>query len=183
METKKDIRKRILLKRDSISKAEWVKNSLIIQKKLVSHPVFMESDTMYCYVDYRNEVGTNFVISQALKLRKKVAVPKILGDSMEFFYITDVKELQKGYCGIMEPSTNLLATEKEALIIMPGVAFDKNRNRIGYGKGFYDRYIASHGNFKTIGIAFECQITDEIPADAFDYRPDILITEEHIYDQ
>jgi 5-formyltetrahydrofolate cyclo-ligase len=98
---------------------------------------------------------------------------------MEFYRINSLEELQAGYRGILEPSGE---TEKflfrpgnadKTLMLMPGVAFDSYRNRIGYGKGFYDRYLADKEELQlhTIGIGFSCQLVDEIPAQEGDIKP------------
>lgn len=183
METKKDIRKRVLATRDGISKRDWEENSHRIYEKVVTHPFFLESGVIYCYVDYRNEAGTEAIIKKAWELEKKVAVPRVEGEEMNFYYISDFSDLKEGYRQIREPATKFPASDAHALVIMPGVAFDKKRNRIGYGKGFYDKFMDKYPSCKTIALAFECQIIDEIKTDLFDYRPHILITEEHIYDE
>lgn len=183
MESKKDIRRRVLEIRDRISKKEWEENSHRIYKSVVTHPFFLESDVIYCYIDYRNEAGTEAIIRKAWELHKKVAVPKVEGEEMNFYYISDFSELKEGYRQIREPDVKFPATKEQALVIMPGVAFDRNRNRIGYGKGFYDKFLDRYPSCKTMAIAFECQIVDEITADTFDHRPDILITEEQIYNE
>lgn len=181
METKKDIRTRILQKRRQMSLEEWGRKSTDIFKKLISSPLFLEADEIYCYVDYRFEVGTRQIIKKALELQKKVAVPKVQGTEMEFYYIDCFAQLQKGYAGILEPVTDRKAEGTSVLVIVPGSAFDRARNRIGYGAGFYDRYLRQHENYRTIALAFESQIVDTIPADPYDIRPDEIITEEHHY--
>lgn len=183
METKKDIRKRVLTNRDDIDKKEWEKKSRKIQTQVITHPFFLESNVIYCYVDYRNEVGTESIIKEAWKLGKQVAVPKVEGEEMSFYYISDFSDLEEGYRQILEPDGRFPANAEHALVIMPGVAFDQSRNRIGYGKGFYDRFMDKHSTYHTIALAFECQMMDEIEADMYDYRPEILITEEHIYNE
>lgn len=183
MVKKKDIRKRVLEIRNNISKKEWEQKSYRIYEKVVTHPFFLESDVIYCYVAYRNEADTKNIIQKAWELNKRVAVPKVEGEEMNFYYISDFCDLKEGYHQIPEPMTIFPAQETKALVIMPGVAFDRNRNRIGYGKGFYDKYLAKHSFHKTIAIGFECQLVHEIEANAFDFQPDILITEEHIYDE
>lgn len=183
MVTKKDIRKRVLELRNSIDTGEWKAKSRLIQNQVVTHPLFLSADAIYCYVDYRNEVGTQDIIQRAWELQKKVAVPKVEGNIMNFYYISCFDDLQEGYCGIREPETLVSAKDDKVLVIMPGSAFDRQRNRIGYGKGFYDKFMDSHRNYKAIAIAFECQLIDEIQADEHDYRPDILITEGAVYDK
>lgn len=183
MEKKKDIRKRVLTMRDGINKKDWEEKSQVIQKQVVTHPFFLEANVVYCYVDYRNEVGTESIIKQAWELGKRVAVPKVEGDEMNFYYISDFSELKEGYRGILEPDVRFPADNAHALMIIPGVAYDLNRNRIGYGKGFYDRFMDKHPTYQTIALAFESQMINEIEADSYDYRPEVLITEEHIYDE
>lgn len=183
METKQDIRRHVLEIRNGVGKEEWEEKSHKIYEMVVSHPFFLSSDVIYCYIDYRNEVSTHAIITKAWELRKKVAVPRVEGDEMNFYYISNFSDLKEGYRGIREPKECSIADDQNALVIVPGVAFDKKRNRIGYGKGFYDRYLKRYPFLKTIAIAFECQVIDEIQTDVFDCKPDILITEEHIYDK
>ena len=181
MESKRDIRRRILQSRRCLSEEVWRKNTRVICEKVVTHPYFLEAEAVYCYADYQREVGTLRIMKEAWRLGKRVATPKIDDDTMRFYYISDVAELSEGYKGILEPQSKRPADEKQALVIMPGAAFDVCRNRIGYGKGFYDRFLREHPSFRTMAIAFELQMVEEIPAEAFDIRPDILITEEKIY--
>ena len=181
MESKKDIRKRVLEKRNCIPDKEWEDKSRLICEKVVTHPFFLQADAIYCYVDYRREVGTAGIIEQAWMSGKKVASPKVLGDEMEFYYIQSFEDLEEGYKGIAEPKQTNLALDENVLIIMPGAAFDATCNRIGYGKGYYDKYLQAHRDYKTIAIAFELQIVEAIPAEVYDICPDIIITEEKTY--
>lgn len=181
METKREIRTRILQKRRQMSSDEWDRKSTKIFRKLISSPLFLEANEIYCYVDYRLEVGTRQIIKKAWELQKKVAVPKVHGDEMEFYYIDCFAQLQKGYAGILEPVTNRKAEGTSVLVILPGSAFDRSRNRIGYGGGFYDRYLRKHENYQTIALAFNFQILDTVPTDPYDIRPNEIMTEEHHY--
>lgn len=184
MESKKDIRKCVLEKRNLITAEEWEEKSCLIFEKVVTHPFFLNADAIYCYIDYRNEVGTKDIIRQAWNLGKKVAVPKILNGKMSFYYIKSFGDVMSGYCGILEPQITELAdenTDENVLVIIPGVAFDKGKYRIGYGKGFYDRYLTAHPRHHTLSLAFELQIVEHIPGDVHDICPELIITEEHIY--
>ena len=183
MESKKDIRKRVLETRIQLTDKEWEEKSRRIYEKVVAHPFFLQTDSIYCYVDYRREVGTREIIEQAWLSEKKVAVPKVLGDEMEFFYIQSFDDLEQGYKGIREPKQTKLAYDENMLVIMPGAVFDKTCNRIGYGKGYYDKYLKTHPNNKTIALAFELQMEKEIPAEEHDICPDIIITEENTYER
>ena len=183
MDSKKDIRKHVLEKRNCISDKEWEDKSRLICKKVVTHPFFLHADAIYCYVDYRHEVGTRGIIEQAWKLGKKVAVPKVNGDEMEFYYIHSFDDLKDGYKGILEPEDIFLARDENAFVIMPGAAFDKSGNRIGYGRGYYDKYLYTHPDHKIIALAFELQMVNAIPVDIHDVCPDIIITEENTYER
>lgn len=181
MEKKKDIRKRILAKRNKMPEQEWWEKSLMISEKIISHPFFLEADAVYCYMDYRREAGTRQIFAKAWELGKKTAAPKVMGEDMEFFYIRSFADVEEGAFHISEPVTSEMAHDNHVLVILPGVAFDSKRNRIGYGKGFYDRYLNRHKDFKVIAPAFELQMVDAIPAKEHDIRPDIIITEDKIY--
>ena len=132
-------------------------------------------------MDYKQEVGTKAIIKKAWELGKEVAVPKIVGNEMQFFYIKQFSDLTDGYKGILEPTTLQRADTEDGLVIMPGVAFDKRKNRIGYGKGFYDRFLNDHRQLHTIALCFTCQMVENIPIDEYDIRPQVLITEEMTY--
>lgn len=175
---KKDIRKRILVKRSQMPQEEWKEKSRRIFEKVTVHPFFLEAKEIYCYVDYKNEVETRSIIERAWELGKKVAVPKIIEDEMHFFYINSFSELKEGYFHIMEPPTDAKAEGSDVLVIMPGAVFDKNRNRIGYGKGFYDRYLEEHPSYQTLALAFELQFVENIPVDSHDKKPKVIIAED-----
>ena len=182
MELKKDIRRKILTIRDNLSKDERHIKSKTIINQLINLQAFQTADCIYCYVNYRSEVETKEFIELCFQQKKKVAVPKICDNEMKFYYINCLSDLEDGYRGIPEPKTKALASDYKALVIMPGAAFDKQRNRIGYGKGFYDTYLEKHSSHSTVALAFSCQIVSTIAADMHDIKPDIIITEEHIYD-
>lgn len=183
MESKKDIRRDVLEQRNSISQKEWEEKSRAIYKRVVTHPFFLSADVIYCYLDYRNEVGTRAIIETAWEQNKKVAIPKVEDDEMQFYYIDCFSEVSKGYKGILEPTSIRIANAKNPLVILPGAAFDRKRNRIGYGKGFYDKYMKQNPSKHTIAIAFEFQLVESIPTEIHDFVPKVLITEEKIYDK
>ena len=90
-------------------------------------------------------------------------------------------QLEPGYFEIPEPTTGVPAEDEEAILIVPGVAFDRNRHRAGYGQGFYDRYLEKHPHHKTVAVAFDFQIVDEVPSEPTDICPQMVITESEIY--
>lgn len=181
MESKKDIRKRVLIKRKQLSETDWAEKSGTIYEKVISHPYFLDAEEIYCYIDFKNEVGTKKIIETAWKLGKKVATPKIVGECMNFHYIRSFDDLSSGTWRIMEPVTRNPACGTKVLVLMPGAVFDKKMHRIGYGKGYYDQYLAKHPDYQTMALAFELQMLENIPADVHDICPQIIVTEEKFY--
>ena len=168
MEAKKAIRKEIFRRRKETDPASICKNSAKIWQKLFSLPAFQESDWIYLYIDCKNEVMTDGIIKEAFRLGKKVAAPKVVGEDMIFYQIS--------------PKTSLpVADGEDGLMIMPGVAFDNQRHRVGYGGGFYDRYLSKHTSHFTAALAFEFQMMEEVPTEPTDLLPDVVITEKTIY--
>ena len=125
---------------------------------------------MYCYVDYEKEVGTRVIIEQAWKRGKRVAVPKVEGKEMKFFYVQSFEELKSGYKGILEPMNGVLADASSALVILPAVAVDQEGYRLGYGGGYFDRYLEAHPQYETVALAFEMQVVKFLPREGFDRR-------------
>ena len=182
METKKDIRRSALARRNQLAQLEWVNSSELIYQKLIKNNRYIHEDVIYCYVDYCNEVGTTKIIEHAWSMNKKVAVPRVLDDEMSFYYISSFDDLEEGFRGILEPKKSCEEAFEKGLVIMPGAAFDRTCNRIGYGKGYYDKYFSKYPDLCKIAIAFSLQIVSEIQADKFDVKADCVITESVIYE-
>ena len=178
MAGKKEIRERLIHMRSELSPGSREKKTAAVTGRILALTWFQKAETIYSYIDCKGEIGTRAVIQEAFRLGKRVAVPRVLEDHMEFYYIRSLKEVEPGTFQILEPVTQDMADGSEGLMLLPGIAFDKNRNRIGYGKGYYDRYLTNNRNLKTVAIAFDLQIIDQIDADAWDIKPDCLITEK-----
>ncbi len=174
-----EIRREVLRRRDALSPEERKRGSMLLTERILGHQWFYLSENILMFVSYGSEIDTGEILREAWKLGKKVYVPKVCGDSMDFYRIGSMDELQSGYKGISEPEGNSerFVCRKEnvskTLMLMPGAAFDGMRNRIGYGKGFYDRYLADNEALqtRTIAIGFCCQVVEEIPAEETDIRP------------
>lgn len=179
----------MLLKRDSIDKCEIHDKSDIISKRVFFEKAYKEAELILLYASYNSEVETLDIVKKAFSDGKKIAFPKCTFDDgladMQFYEIDNIDQLSEGYKGILEPdieSNNLKRVEDIAdLCIVPGVAFDRSGNRIGYGKGFYDRFISKNGAKCYMGLAFECQLVDKIETETTDMRLDMVITEEKVY--
>lgn len=188
METKARIRRGILALRDAIPAQERDGKSKEIMDRVMETPWYKEADIVLAYISYRSEVDTESLIQNAFSQGKKVYCPKVEGQDMNFYEILSTQELEEGYRGIREPQGKSgrrfqegRAHGKKSLMILPGSAFDEERNRMGYGKGYYDRYLEKcreeRLEIKTIGVCFSCQLVKEIPVDSHDKKADMVITE------
>lgn len=152
-----------------------------ITDTVIHHPWFLDASDLYCYIDFNHEVGTAAMIEEAWRRKKRVWVPRVNGEEMEFFLLDSFADLHPGAYGIREPDSLKHPDTSDGFMIVPGVAFDRKRNRIGYGKGYYDRYLKMHPALRTAAVAFDLQIVDRIEAEEQDIRPDLLVTESGIY--
>ena len=179
---KKEIRKKVFQVRKSSDPQELEKKSQLINQKIIELPAFQNADTIFVYMDCKGEVSVRPMLEAAWAMGKKTAAPKVTGlGTMKYYYITSYDDLAPGYYDIPEPVTEIEATEEDAFLIVPGVGFDKNRHRCGYGQGFYDRFLAAHPGMTTVAIAFDFQVFDQIPSDQYDVAPELLVTESAMY--
>lgn len=188
METKAEIRKRILEVRKGLTDDEVMSKSEAIVQKVIKTPEYEEADNILLYADYCREVMTRGIFDDAILRKKRVYFPRAdkLTNTMEFYQIVSVRQLERGYMDILEPKEDIrfcykFRPKEDTLAILPGVAFDIAGYRIGYGKGFYDRYLVNKRQLSTMALAYACQIVDEIPRDEHDIRMDKIVTEEIIY--
>lgn len=179
MVSKKEIRKYVFDYRKKMTQETADELSKTICETVINLPEFKESSCVYAYVDYNKEVVTRSIIETAWKSGKKVAVPKVTGPhEMKYYYLESFEQLEPGYFQIPEPAYGEEAHDETAFLIVPGVAFDLNRHRAGYGQGFYDRYLEAHSGHKTVAVAFEFQIVEEVPAEPTDIFPNKVVTEK-----
>lgn len=181
MERKSEIRKQTIRKRLLMSEEEVFEKSRMITKMVLELPEYFRADTIFCYVDFRKEVRTREIIEESWKRKKCVAVPKVEGDVMRFYQIQEWSDLITGCMGILEPvetCKEICVDHSNCMMIMPGVAFDEKNNRIGYGGGYYDKYLMHIDKIYKVAIAFESQIYEELPCENHDLRPDIILTEK-----
>jgi len=180
MDEKQRVRQQLLHQRKQMNKEEVKHKSLIIQKTLQQDTWFQDAKSILFYVSYGNEVSTHQLIKTFLEDHDKTILPRSQTKSctIDPKIITSWDQLQKGSYGIMEPSVDASSfTGKLDLIIIPGVGFDQKGNRIGHGKGYYDRLIQHHPQAKLIGLAFDFQIIASIPTDPYDKKVHKIITE------
>lgn len=176
---KKEVRKHIGMLKERLKTEEIEEKSALIIKKLMDTEEFRQSSNILTYVNYNQEVITTNLISQCIDLGKKVYVPKTIGREMVFHRIESLSELVPGSYGILEPD-NDCDEDVDGLMVMPGLAFSRQLDRIGYGGGFYDRYLEKRAGIIRCGVAFDFQVMDDIPQDGFDIKPHMVITETQI---
>ena len=177
------IRKQMKQLRADMTRTERFEKSMQIFEQLITVPEFKRADRIYTYVSMDNEIDTIMLIDYSLSLEKRVFVPRVSGKDMEFYEISDISELNPGYMGIYEPDINGKEPDysRTGFMCMPGLAFDRSYNRIGYGGGFYDRYLSVDNKLYKAALAYEAQLLESIPAQDGDVRPDMIVTDESIY--
>ena len=177
---KKEIRTLVKEKKSLLNEEEIRSFSAKVSQEFLNRDFYREAEVLYAYLPYNQEIRTEQIIKQALKDGKKVAVPKVLDDGVrEFYEITAIDECEKSEMGIPEPKGDMPPAEDEKiLMLMPGIAFDKKGNRIGYGGGYYDRYLERNKGkeITKVALAYHFQIFPEIPADLHDEKVDEVIT-------
>jgi 5-formyltetrahydrofolate cyclo-ligase len=174
MLTKQDIRSKIFLKLKTQKEEEREQKSAIITQKLLKIRIFKKAKVLMCYIALKGEVDTQGVIKQARKSGKIVTVPVCKKDGAAILpcILDDKAKLRKGPYGVVEPAVKTQVPLKDIdLVIVPGVAFDRKGNRLGRGKGFYDRFLKKiNGRTETIGLAFRYQILPALPASSRDVK-------------
>lgn len=169
--------------RDSLSEVERRQKSRIIMDKIFCHPRYQEADNVLAYMDFRGEVMTGSLLENAWQSGKAVYIPRVEKKEMKFYRIHSQKEVTEGTFGIKEPKTGCASLEisckniSRTLAIVPGVAFDRKGNRIGYGGGYYDKYFAENPGIYRLAIAYAVQIVPEIAVEKTDIKMDCMITE------
>ena len=139
-------------------------------------PQYRQAKTVYGYLPYNQEVRTVPMLEQALRDGKRVAVPKVYGDTMRFIYLSDLTQVAKGYAGIPEPiADEPVADDPDALVLMPGLAFTRQGDRMGYGGGFYDKFLAAEPAHPTVALCYDFQIVEALPTEEYDIPVDLVL--------
>ena len=150
-----------------------------LAEKFLASKLYQSAKSIYGYLPYNQEVRTVPMLEQALKDGKRVAVPKVFGEEMKFIWLEDLSAVEKGYAGIPEPIANEpVADDPEALVLMPGLAFDPMGHRIGYGGGFYDKFLASEPGHPTLALCYGFQMMDHLETEVFDIPVDCVLWTE-----
>ncbi len=188
MENKSDLRKKILNIRNNMEKKDSSEKSAVIMEKLTDMDIYKKAQSVFVYMNFNNEVETMLLIIKMLLERKKVVIPYT--DTVNTVIIpSELKSIEqdlvKSKFGYYEPAPDRIVPVKADefdLVVVPGVVFDKNLNRIGFGKGYYDRILGSlKDGAKAVAVAYDFQVLEEVPSEEHDVKMDMIITEKNIY--
>ena len=171
------LRAQIRQAKRALTPAQIASASAELAAALRRHPLYRQARSLYGYLSYNQEVETHALLLQAQRDGKRVAVPKVTGPGeMVFYWLDELTQAAPGYCGIPEPDGSQPAADDDtALVLTPGLAFDRQGHRMGYGGGFYDRYLAAHPH-PTIALCNDFQLLPHLDAAAHDIPVDAVLT-------
>lgn len=185
---KKSLRKEILQKRAKISKEDNIIMSNMVSSSIYKMPEYQNAKTIMCFISFANEIDTKELIETAIKQGKSVVIPITIPETKELkpSQILDFSELEKGFYNILTPKEEFIRYIDPStidLILVPGVVFAKDGYRIGYGGGYYDRFLSKvDSSVPKFAIGFDLQVVDNVPKESFDIPVDLIITEKRIID-
>lgn len=173
---KQSLRKAIRERKRSMTFQEIEEKSRQLGILFAQSEAYRRAKTIYGYLPYNQEVRTIPMLERALAEGKRVAVPKVYGEEMRFIYMTDLSQVAKGYAGIPEPiADGPVAQDPTALVLMPGLAFDRQGHRIGYGGGFYDKFLAREPDHPTLALCYDFQMVPQVDTQTFDIPVDTVL--------
>lgn len=173
---KTELRKAIRARKRAMTEAEILEKSEALGCLFLASEEYRNAKSIYGYLPYNQEVRTVAMLEQALRDGKKVAVPKCYGDEMRFIWMEDLSKVEKGYANIPEPiADEPIADDETALVLMPGMAFDPQGHRIGYGGGFYDKFLARERNHPTLALCYDFQMVAHLETEEFDIPVDKVL--------
>lgn len=183
---KEQIRRDFKTRRRTLSCEHVRINSDKICENFLDSDIYKNCQNILAYSTIQNEVDLSQIINQALLDNKNLFLPRVEGDSMNFFRINNTDKLQIGSYNILEPQNGTVYQDStNSIMLVPGIAFSTQGARIGFGKGFYDKYLSQHNSIFKIGIAYDWQITKSWVTNEFDINMNMIITEKRevkIYD-
>ena len=176
---KKALRRAISGRKRAMTAEEIDRYSRELAEKLFAHPLYRQAPSLYAYLSYNQEVRTGEILRRCLADGKRLAVPKVCGDEMEFLWLEDLEAVAPGAYGIPEPvADGPVADDPAALVLMPGLAFDKDGRRLGYGGGFYDAFLAAHPGHPTVALCYGFQMVEGLETDPHDMPVDAVLWQE-----
>lgn len=173
---KSALRKYIREQKRAMTPEQIQEKSRRLAELFLDSEAYRQAKTVYGYLPYNQEVRTVPMLEQALRDGKQVAVPKVYGDEMKFIYLTDLSAVEKGYSGIPEPvADGPEADDPTALVLMPGLAFDPQGHRIGYGGGFYDKFLSAEPTHPTLALCYDFQVLPVLETEEYDIPVDCVL--------
>ena len=173
---KTELRKTVRARKRAMTEEQIQEKSEALTRLFLQSEEYRNARSIYGYLPYNQEVRTVPLLEQALRDGKRVAVPKCYGDEMRFIWMEDLSLVEKGYAGIPEPiADGPVADDETALVLMPGMAFDKEGHRIGYGGGFYDKFLAREGSHPTLALCYDFQVVSHLETEEFDIPVDKVL--------
>lgn len=170
------LRREIREKKRAMTESEITEKSRRLGELFFASDAYQQAKTIYGYLPYNQEVRTVPMLERALADGKRVAVPKVYGDQMRFIYMTDLSEVACGYANIPEPiADEPVAEDPTALVLMPGLAFDREGHRIGYGGGFYDKFLEAEPNHPTVALCYDFQMLPYLQTQEHDIPVDCVL--------
>ncbi len=173
---KQELRNKIKALKKAMTQQQIEEKSQALGRLFLASDAYKNARTIYGYLPYNQEVRTTAMLQKALEDGKRVAVPKCYGDEMRFIYLDDLSKVEKGYCNIPEPiEDGPIAEDPTALVLMPGLAFDPQGHRMGYGGGFYDKFLAAEPGHPTLALCYDFQMLPELETEEFDIPVDCVL--------
>lgn len=185
MSVKQELRKHLKKERANIVNKELLSKEII--KKVTSSTLYKSAETVLCYSSLKDEVDTKHLMKLIHDDGKKLALPRCINSDgqMNFYIVDDLEnQLENGSYNVLEPNIDTckqIENFDNSIIIVPGISFDLKGYRLGYGKGYYDRFLKNH-SLISIGLCYNCLIKNELPIDKYDLPVNYVITESHIID-
>lgn len=171
---KSALRRMISEKKRALTPQQIERASAALAAQFFAHPLYRRADAVYAYLSYNQEVRTEAIIRRAQEDGKRVAVPKVFGEEMRFLWLGESSVLADGYHGIPEPVSGAVADDPTALVLMPGLAFDPQGHRLGYGGGFYDRFLDAEPH-PTIALCYDFQLLPAVCVETHDKAVDAVL--------
>lgn len=183
MISKINLRKKYQYLRNQLSLQEVFRCSETISQKILSSVHYANASVVFVYMAMLNEVNLESLIIEALSENKLVAIPKIESRRMTFYQLTHIDAVKLGHFNILEPiSDAIISPCANDLVIVPGIVFDRRGYRIGYGGGYYDKFLGNlQRDIRTIGVCYDAQIVPELPKDNHDLPVQEIYTEKQVY--
>jgi len=173
---KKALRREIKARKAAMTQTQIDACSGALTALALASTLYQRASSIYGYLSYNQEVRTGPFLLAALAAGKRVAVPKVFGEEMRFVWLEHLEAVAPGYCGIPEPlADGPVADDPHALVLMPGLAFDTQWHRLGYGGGFYDKFLMKEPEHPTLALCYGFQMYDRLETDPHDIPVDQVL--------